>query len=645
MNKKFNIIIISLVLAFVLAFSACTDGSTSSNGKTDGKSTTISDDAKLYDGGIHNYSVEKTSDYLIKNGNTDYKILLTSDVADKVYDSALDMKTIIKQATGARLDIIYDNIEFTGNVISVGNTTLAQSNNISATSDMKEMGYGIKTIGKNVFIYGNTIHALTCGIYGFLEAQFNFENFTDEYYYIDETDTVNLFNLDIKEIPDLGYTEVGSGFINTDLGTYRSKLIDRSDYIQAYRTVHTYDRYFPESTYNDKENNPDTYHPLWYATGANQLCLTAHGNKEERTALVNEVANIFIGYLKEDLSKNIFNFGQNDEFTWCGCDACNKSYTKYGSNAAVVIQLLNEVCEIIDEWMESEDGAAYKRDYFISFLAYQKTLSAPKLVDDSVKCCKHLSAMFCPYHMDLQNSLYDEVNANFLQLFESWREISPNFSYFGYFYRGGSFLHFYDCFEIMREVFVYLAESNSRVFYTETPAEQRGSAFHALRTYVITKLTWNVNLDIDELINNFCERFYLDAADTMRNIFYAERTWYNVKREELTTSSGFYSNDLMDKKYWPKNLLLTWYESTNDAIDEISYLKKTDPELYDTIYHHITLERLSFEYMLVSMYENELSADFVYTLKVQAIQDAEENYVQQFNLSTLISDIFGSWGV
>lgn len=645
MKKKINVIIISLVLAFVFAFSACTSEPTSSNGKTDGKATTISDDAKLYDGGIHDYSVEKTSNYLIKKGDTDYKILLTSDAPKKVVDAAEDMKTIIKKATGARLDVIYDNAEVSGNVISVGNTSLAQSNNIGATSDMAEMGYGIKTIDKNVYIFGNTEHALSCGIYGFLEEQFNFENFTDEYYYIDETDTVNLFNLDIKEVPDLGYIEIGSGFITSNTGKYRSKLVDRSDYTLGERTVHTYDKYIPKETYND-ESQPEKYHPKWFATGANQLCLTAHGDEDERTALVNEVANIFIELMEKDLSKTILNFGQNDEYTWCGCDTCKESREKYSSDAAVVIQFLNDVCKVIDAWMESEDGAEYARDYVISFLAYQKTLDAPKLVDDSVKCCEHLAAKFCPYNMDLQNSLYAKINENFLKLFESWREISPNFTYFGYFYRGTSFMHFYDCFEIMREVFVYLADSNNRAFYTETPPESRGSAFHALRTYIIAKLTWNVNLDIDELINNFCERFYLDAADTMREIFYEERTWYNVNREALSTSSGFYSStSLMDKEYWPKNLLLNWYESTNDAINDVGYLKKTDAELYDTIYHHITLERLSFEYMLVDMYENELSKDFVYTLKVQAIQDAEENYVQNFSLTTSISERLSSWGI
>ena len=67
--------------------------------------------------------------------------------------------------------------------------------------------------------------------------------------------------------------------------------------------------------------------------------------------------------------------------------------------------------------------------------------------------------------------------------------------------------------------------------------------------------------------------------------------------------------------------------------------------MYDIIYHNITLERLSFEYILISSYEKELAVDFVNTLKVQAIQDAAENDVVMFALTTSLSTIFDAWGV
>lgn len=632
MKKRFNTVMIFLVV-FIIAFTAC---SCSASGAND-NSTVISDDAKLYAGGTHLYSAQKTSDYLIKKGVTDYKILLAEGADDKLIEAAEDMKDIVLKATGARFEIVYGETS-SDKVVSVGDTPLARSAAVSPTEDLDELGYGIKTVGKNVFIYGNSDYALIFGIYGFLEAQFNFENFTDDYYYIDKTDTVVLLDFDVKEVPDLGYPFVCSAYMSSDLARIRMKQIATKEMVVTENfQVHTCEVYIPSDKY--KEN-----HSKWFAYDCNQLCFSAHGDATERTALVNEFANVFIKYLKSVPTKNVIYFGQADEFSWCSCNACNESYAKYSSNAAVVIQLLNDVCELIDEWMASDDGKEYARDYLISFLAYQKTLTAPKLVDDSVKCCEHVIAMVCPYNLDLQNSLYDEVNSGLYKNFEEWKAVSSGLAYFGYFYRASSFLHFYDCYEIMRDLFVYLAESNTRIFFTEAPQHGKGSAYHALRTYVLSKLTWNVNLDIDELIDNFCERYYLDAADIMRKVFYEERGWYNVNRSALTTSSGFYgSSDLLDKKYWPKNLLLNWYEATNEALETISYLKKTNEDLYDTLYQNITVERLSFEYMLISMYERELSDDFVHTLKVQTVQDIEINNVDYFGLNNSIFDVIGAW--
>ena len=116
-----------------------------------------------------------------------------------------------------------------------------------------------------------------------------------------------------------------------------------------------------------------------------------------------------------------------------------------------------------------------------------------------------------------------------------------------------------------------------------------------------------------------------------------------MNRDALTMANFFSQGNLSDSKLWPKTLVLSWYNRTNEALEKIAYLKKTNPDLYDIIYHNITLERLSFEYILISTYEKELSVDFVNTLKAQAICDAEENDVLMFSLGVSISTIFDAW--
>lgn len=637
MKKK--ITIISLLLACIFSFGACTNGN---NSATNSNTTNISEESKAYEGGIHEYSAQATSDYLIKNRVSEYTILLPENASSEITTTAEDMQDLILESAGVRLEIVKESSGNTfDKVISVGDTKKAANANVEPTADLQDVGYMVKTVGKNVYVVANSDYAVSFGVYAFLKAQFGFECFSDVYYYINKADSVKLLNLNVKDVPDLGKVQIGSGFVNGK-AIRRMGLLDRPEYVAGYQTVHTSNKYIDPVIYNDQENAPDTYHPNWFASGANQICYLARGNETERTALVNEVANIIIDYFVAEPSKSYFCFGQMDEYTWCGCEYCEAEYNKYSSNAAVVIKFLNDVTNVIDTWMAGE-GSEHSREYLISFIAYQKTLAAPKLIDDSVKCGKNVVVMFCPYQIDLKNSLYAEVNKDYLQVFEDWRKVAPNFAYFGYFYFQKTFLHYYDCFESMKDIFVYLAESNTRIFYTESPPQYKASGYHALRTYVLSKLAWNVNLDIDDLINNFCDKYYMDAADIMKGILYEERALYGVNRDALTMTSFFSQGDLSDSKLWPKNLVLNWYNRTNEALEKISYLKKTNPDLYDIIYHNITLERLSFEYILISTYEKELSVDFVNTLKAQAICDAEENDVLMFSLGVSISTIFDAW--
>jgi hypothetical protein len=107
----------------------------------------------------------------------------------------------------------------------------------------------------------------------------------------------------------------------------------------------------------------------------------------------------------------------------------------------------------------------------------------------------------------------------------------------------------------------------------------------------------------------------------------------------------FSAGDLNKKQYWPKNLLMNWYNLTNEALERIEYLKKLDVRLYNEIYNHATCERISFEYGLISLYEKELPTDFVNTLKIQTKQDANANGILKVSLFADMSSLFDSWGV
>ena len=98
MKKLFkSIVAVILSLAFIVSLTACSDDS-------DAKTiTTYSAEA-----GVHKVSVSETENYLIQNGKSDYKIVVSETASNIVNKAAKKLQNIIYVATGTHLDVITD---------------------------------------------------------------------------------------------------------------------------------------------------------------------------------------------------------------------------------------------------------------------------------------------------------------------------------------------------------------------------------------------------------------------------------------------------------------------------------------------------------------------------------------------------------
>ena len=91
--------------------------------------------------------------------------------------------------------------------------------------------------------------------------------------------------------------------------------------------------------------------------------------------------------------------------------------------------------------MESPEGAPYKKDYQIQFLAYNKTLGAPINYNaktdkftliDGLKTHKNVSVYIAPIEKSFVKSIKDKENERFDIAIPGWAEICDNVSYFDF---------------------------------------------------------------------------------------------------------------------------------------------------------------------------------------------------------------------
>ena len=91
-------------------------------------------------------------DYIIKDGKTDYKILIPVKAEEDEISAANELQFFIKESTAVLLEITdksTDDVHY----FSIGNTDLLKANGFKTDySELGEQGFKIKTKGGNVFI-------------------------------------------------------------------------------------------------------------------------------------------------------------------------------------------------------------------------------------------------------------------------------------------------------------------------------------------------------------------------------------------------------------------------------------------------------------------------------------------------------------
>ncbi|MBQ3505806.1 MAG: DUF4838 domain-containing protein [Clostridia bacterium] len=657
--KKIKYLLLAGVLAITTAFAACKSDEESS----ETENNTVSATNKMYDGGLHEIKYSETGKSLVKDGQCDYKILISANASDTIKLAAEELQFFFEEATSVKLPIVYDNtvtlLTPETKVINLGKTSISDDAGVKIIDEMGKYGYTIQTVGNSIFIDGKSDYASLWGVYGLLEIEFNYDCFTDRMYYVDEVENVSLKNYDVIDVPDMQIRTISSSFVSGKARN-RMRFMDETDTVMGPSGSHTFFKYVSPETYNNPETE-STYHPKWFSTDGKQLCLLAQGDDEERELMLNVVMEQMIEYIKAATNEGqFFSFSMEDTNTWCSCPACAATQEKYnGASAATLVMFNNDLASKLKAWMETEEGQSYAREFMISYIAYNRTLPAPVdynaekdeyiPVDENVVCHENTAIVFAPADMDFQHSIYEKCNESMYNAFRGWQACSSNFCIYDYGINYSYYNVMYDTFGGMQDFYQLAAEGGAYRYFTlmsGTKTPGGASGWSALKTYLISKLCWNVNEDMNALIDKFFSYYYGAAADEMHSVLQDTRLLSRKNMDTLCRYQSFYGA-LAEPKLWPKDFLQKCLDRIDKAIVDISYIKKIDPENYDVLYKNIVCERVQYEYLLIACHERSFANDYIYRLKLQTRADCELNEIVSFSEypDLLASELWSSWGI
>ena len=633
----------------VTAF-ACTD-----TGEV-GEETKEPIDKVTYTEGVHDYTApDIEGEWLIKEGVTDYQMLVPATTNSVINKAVEEFKILFKRATN--LDILTtkdSEVEWSEDAkyISFGINAYQQAAGVEYDQiGIKDDGVRIITKGKSIFLLGGVGMGVVYAVYDFMEIYFNYDFIYRNCIEIDkDVKNAPLKAFDVTDVPDIGFRDIShcqssETVYDVDalaLGETAGQDVKNVKY--RFRQAHSSNSYLlpiyqdfyssyaeataaglaPGRIHNVLEfcppNHPDC-EAEWFSDGGNQLCYTARGDEDSRQRLVEYCAAKICNSLEiwPRASAPLMNkvtITIEDYTTHCNCNTCAQQMREDdNSRCGAIIRFCNDVRSIVDDWMEEPENEPYKRETLeLVFFAYSAIPNAPAHIDEetgewvAAPNCEMAEGVgvYLASSGDRRASVYADGNIAYRKQIDSWSALTDIlwiWAYTGY-HRNSTY--FDDTLSFMNtDGFQYYVEAGTEYFFDEkNDTGTNTTAFKKLETYVEFKLAWDCTLDSDVYVDKFFKCMYKEAADTMKGLYMDLKNHYQSVNSWATNAGSF------TPKQYPYPVLLRFINQIDQAYADIEHYKYSDPDLYEVIKDRIDSESVTYLYAIFNIYGPQVSRPF-----------------------------------
>lgn len=609
----------------------------------------------------HEKQVTEGDEDFVSAGSSDYTIVYPQNADTKIMSAVYELRSLINEATGASLQIKSDAEKTDKNrILSVGHTAQALSEqelmSKVSSSNLGSNGYIIDTLGTAVYMLGNTGVSALYAAYEFLHLQFSFEAYSADVYYIEK-------GLSDSKLKVIHVTDVPDFNSRTSIHTSGDRLRTVS-YVADFNSAdgntfcHNYFNLVPTSYAQD--------HPKWFAgTGhTGQLCLEANGDEVERLALKDVVVQSIKDRLLAQPDIDWIAFSHNDGGLWCNCTECQKDYALYdhADNTAAfasVIRFTNLVAKDIKAWNLAE---CPQRDIKIWIYHYGKVAWAPVKQDSQKNPILDENGNFQPYSEDLilddnvgvyfcgfsspMTDLQSSVNQIGVEQIARMKAVMKNPLFYIWCYSTcfNDYLLPVEALSTRQEYYQYFRSVGAAgVFDMGQFNNSASSDFAVLETYVSSKLLWNCQLNVEELVDSFFIHYFDVAAPVMRQMYDEYRAymnWLRVEKRHMGNNSSTVSV-MKDAKSVPYRRVREFLSMIDEAYSAIAPLEQSNPVLYEKLNLRILKESITWRYVELIIYPDSYSQDMLREKQKEFVTDALKAGIALHAELSAMSNLFG----
>ncbi len=493
-------------------------------------------------------NAESEKIFLTINGKSDYKIIISKFASKWDSLAAFELRNYIKKISGVVLPIKNDDEPFSSKEVIIGKNK--RSLNID-DSIIKYDGFIIKTECEKIYFIGGKEKGTLNAVYSFLEKYLHCSMYSASVQIIPHQKTIILPQINILENPVFEYRDIYYYETTNDTYCRWHKLVDSNDKKQWGLFVHTFQTLVPPDKYFDS-------HPEYFALRGNirvreQLCLSNP-----------DVLKIVIDELRKRMAENpkakIWSVSQNDNYSFCQCPECSKIDVQEGSPSGSIINFVNKIAREFP-------------DKIISTLAYQYSRKPPK----NLKPEKNVNIMLCSIECFRTKPLdIDSNSASFVNDLIKWSKITDNIFLWDYVVQFTNLISPFPNFQVLQPNIQLFAKHNVKMMFQQGAGKRCAAEFGELRTYLIAKLLWDPNVNVDSLMNDFLQGYYGPAWKYLRK-------YIDLMQKELIKSGHdlwIYSNPVMQMNYFLTPELMNKYKK---IFDEAEYSVKSQNDFFKRV--------------------------------------------------------------
>ncbi len=540
---------------------------------------------------------------LADNQKTEYSIVIGEKASAAIRHAGEELAAYLNRITGAVFPIKQDTEDCSDKEIILGETCRPGA---PCKEGLIHDGYRLKTEGDRLFIIGENDRAVHYGIYlGLLENHLGCRFLAEGVERIPSRNRLCLSCLDETVIPPLEYRETfwyasemypdvtfKRGF-NSSLRLIAERDAIMPDSNQDMDPTHYggFVRYWGFAHTLFSYVSPDEYfdtHPEYFSMidgkrirERTQLCLTNP-----------EVLEITKKKLRQNILEHpeckIFSLTQMDWYNPCQCPECARVDAEEGAHSGTMLRFVNACAASIAEEFP---------DVIIDTFAYQFTRQAPKITKPLPNVCVRICSIECCFVHPLEECneimfpFKDRVigDAHFQDDIRDWGKICNHMYVWDYTTNYRHYLSPFPNFHVLQANIKFFLANGVKGLFEQGNAQSVSGEFGELRMYLISKLMWDPDTDVEQAMQEFLTGYYGMAAAPIREYIRLIRS----HMEKTGNHLGIYDDP---RWYLTKEVL----DRADELWDEAEALAADEAEL-----SRIRRSRLQVRYARVILMDTE----------------------------------------